>query len=157
MDATAKRRPRNENEWSWVRLSMVGKHLDPKKITDALGIQPDISGKLGDPVAANSKKTCKQGYWKLECGRLNWRIERQMKGVLERITPVKDRLRRLIREDATIRQAYLTIAFELPQERLAIGYYFASELINEFTSLGVDINLSIWMPPEEDQGKARVS
>jgi hypothetical protein len=137
------KRPKRDG-WSFVRITMTGKRLDPEKISKAIGIAPDIAGKLGDPVAPNSERRCKQGHWNIESGQLNWRPETQMKSLLRRVAPVKERLRKLIREDATIQKAYVAIALE-PPSLLAVGYYFPSDLIGEFTSLGLDVNLLIYL------------
>jgi hypothetical protein len=144
MAASTKRYSAKKTEWSFVHLSVGGKYLDPEKVSKAIGIFPDACGKRGEPVAPNSKRRCKAGFWGLESDQLNWRIETQMKNILKRITPVKERLRRLIREDTTIEQAYLTIAFSPPEGRPAVSYLFPSELVSEFVSLGLDIVLSIY-------------
>ena len=63
--------------------------------------------------------------------------------MLKRIAPVKHQLRKLIREDETVKEAYLQIAFA-PRRGIANACYcFDAELINEFTSMGIDIALSI--------------
>jgi hypothetical protein len=121
-----------------------GKHLDPEKITKMLHIFPDFRGKRGEPVAPSSRKKSKAGSWGLESDQWNWRIETQMRSILKRIAPAKERLRRLIRNDATVERAYLTIAFSPPAGRPAASYLFPAGLINEFASLGLDIVLSIY-------------
>jgi hypothetical protein len=107
---------------------------------------PDNREKLGEPCGKNRK--CKQGYWTLEGGPSNWRIETQMKHILKRIGPVRNRLKKLIKEDKTIKWAYLKIAFAPPEGIPNACYCFNSKLINEFTSLGIDIALSIHIRAE---------
>jgi hypothetical protein len=144
MTARTKRYSAKETEWSFVRLWIGGKHLDPQKISKILGISPDLCGKRGELVAPNSRRRCRAGSWGLESTQRNWQIETQMKSILKRITPVKERLRRLIREDATIERAYLTVAFEPPKDRPGVSYFFPAELVSEFVSLGLDIVHSIY-------------
>lgn len=133
-------------EWRHVFLTIAGKNLDPEKVTNVLGMLPDNRGKLGEPCGKNRK--CKQGIWTLEGGPTNWRIETQMKNILKRIGPVMKRLKKLIKEDKTVRYAYLKIAFAPPEGIPNACYCFNSKLINEFTSLGIDIALSIHIRAE---------
>lgn len=145
---TEKKRDKTR-EWRYVHLTIAGKKLDPEKVTKVLGILPDDRGKLGEPCGKNRK--CKQGYWSLEGGPTTWRIETQMKNILKRISPVKHQLRKLIREDETVKRAYLTIAFAPPRGIPNACYCFSAKLINEFTSLGIDIALSIQIIEEWDR------
>lgn len=131
-------------EWSFVRLTIGGKYLDPQKVSKAIGIAPDLCGKRGEPADPNTTRKCKAGHWNLESSQLNWRIETQMANILKRITPVKRRLRKLIREDATVERAHLTIAFEPPEGWPAVNYCLPSEMVSEFVSLGLNIVLSIY-------------
>jgi len=131
-------------EWRYVHITIAGKDLDPEKVTKVLGILPDNQGKLGEPCGKNRK--CKQGYWSLEGGPTNWRIETQMKYILKRIEPARNRIKKLIKEDKTIKWAYLKIAFETPEGIPNACYCYNSKLINGFTSLGIDIALSIHIP-----------
>ena len=144
MTVGTKRYSAKKTKWSFVHLSIGGKHLDPQKISKALGISPDFCCRRGELAAPNFKRKCKAGSWSLESDRLNWRMETQMRDILRRITPVKERLRRLIREDATIERAYLTVAFEPPEGRPGVSYLFPAELVSEFVSLGLDIVHSIY-------------
>jgi hypothetical protein len=67
-----------------------------------------------------------------------------MKSILKKVSPVKERLRRLIREDATVDRAYLLVALSPPEGWPAVSYSFPSELVQEFSSLGLDIVVSIY-------------
>jgi len=141
MKTKIKAKKDKRREWRLVHLTIAGKHLDPNKVTQTLDILPDDRGKLGEPCGKNRK--CKQGYWSLEGGPPTWRIETQIKSILKRISPAKHQLRKLIKEDNTVQRAYLTIAAAPPREFANACYCFDSELINEFTSMGIDIALSI--------------
>ena len=132
---------RKAREWRLVHLTIAGKYLNPERITETVGILPDSRGKLGEFYRKNRKS--KQGFWSLEGGPTTWRIETQMKRILQKISPAKNKLRKLIEEDKTIRQVYLKIAFAPPRDVPNACYCFDAELINEFTSMGIDIALSI--------------
>jgi hypothetical protein len=141
-----KKKRKQMREWRQVSLTVAGKNLDPEKVTKLLGVLPDDRGKLGETWGKNRK--CKQGYWSLEGGPTNWRIETQMKHILKRIEPARNRIKKLIKEDKTIKWAYLKIAFETPEGIPNACYCYNSKLINGFTSLGIDIALSIHIPAE---------
>ena len=141
-----KRKREQTREWRQVYLTIAGIKLDPEKVTKVLGIEPDDRGKLGEPSGKNRKS--KQGYWTLKGVSSNWRIETQMQSILRRIEPARNRLKKLIKEDKTIKQAYLKIAFETPKGIPNACYCYNSKLINEFTSLGIDIALSIHIKAE---------
>lgn len=146
MKRTPREKEGKSREWRHVYLRIAGKHLDPDKVSKALGILPDGSGKLGEPFGRNRK--CKQGYWCLEQGPATWRLETQMKAMLKRITPARHKLRKLISEDRTIKEAYLQLAFAPPKGIANACYCFDAELISEFTSMGLDIALSIQIREE---------
>ena len=133
-------------EYRAVYLTLAGKNLDPEKISKMLDIAPDSRGKLGELCGRSRKR--KQGYWTLEGGPPSRQIETQMKHISNRIDPVKQKLRNLIKEDRTIERAYVTIALEPPKGIANACYCFGAELINRFTSIGVDIALSIYMVEE---------
>jgi hypothetical protein len=142
----AKKKHEQMREWRHVFLTIAGKNLDPEKLTKVLGIIPDNRGKLGEPCGKNRK--CKQGYWTIEGGPSNLRIETQMKNILKRIKPVREKFKKLIKEDKSVREAHLKIAFETPEGIPNACYCYNSKLINEFTSLGIDIALSIHIKAE---------
>lgn len=131
-------------EWRYVILSIEGKNLNPDKVTEWLNIPPDGCGRRGEPFGKNKKS--KQGYWVIEGRPSRSRLETQMKSILKRISPVKHRLRTLIKENKDVRRVYLTIAVQPPDWAAMPGYCFSADLINEFTSLGIDLAISIHMP-----------
>jgi hypothetical protein len=138
---------RNECTWSFVGLSLAGKRLDPDRITEVLGIQPDSWGKLGLPTS--SGKACKRGFWKLGCSKPSLSLDKQIEAVLKRVASVRDRVGQLIREDETIAEAYLAITLELPPGRPAVGYFLESALIGDFIAMGMDLVFSVYLPVEE--------
>jgi hypothetical protein len=146
LKAKKKKKRKQIREWRQVSLTVAGKNLDPEKVTKILGIMPDDRGKLGEPCGKNRK--CKQGYWTIEGGPSNLRIDTQMKNILKRIKPVRQKFKKFIKEDKSKREAYLKIAFETPEGIPNACYCYNSKLINEFTSLGIDIALSIHIKAE---------
>jgi len=146
MKRKARAKQRRTREWRLVSLTIAGKYLDPKKVAKALDVLPDSSGKLGELYRKGRKS--KQGFWALQGGPTTWRTETQMKNILKRIAPAKHRLTELIKEDKTVERAYLTIAFAPPKGIPNAGYCFDAELMNEFTSIGIDIALSIQIREE---------
>ena len=138
-----------EMELNMVFLTLEGKHLNPEKISKDLNIIPEYRGKLGEPFGKNKKY--KQGYWLIDGGLNRWKIETQMKHIIKKISPVKYKLQKLIKEDKTIERASLTIVLDLPEKVFNPCYYFSSDIINEFTALGIDIELSIHLKSKWDK------
>lgn len=136
------------HEWRYASLTICGKHLDPEKVTQMLGINPNTRGKLGEPCGPNNKYKTKQGFWVLYGGPSNWCLETQLKYIFKRITPVKKHFKQMIKENKDIKDVYLTIAVQ-PNDSVAVaGYYINSEILNKFTSLGIGLALSIYVPAE---------
>ena len=129
-----------------VYLTIAGKNLDPYKVVETLNIIPFDWGKLGEPYRKNKKS--KQGFWMLKGGPSTWRVETQMRNILKKIAPAKHKLKKLIKEDETVREAVLEIAFELPKGIPKPCYLINGELLNEFTSLGIDIIFSVYVVAE---------
>jgi hypothetical protein len=124
-------------------LNIVGKNLNPDEITKMLGIQPDDSFQQGESFGKN--KRTKQGCWTLEGCPEGAPFGVQLENLITRIEPVRDKLKKII-ESKDVEQAYLTIGVQPPDEVWIAGYCFDAELINKFTSLGIDIALSLHMP-----------
>jgi hypothetical protein len=139
-------------KWSFVQLTIGGRFLDPQKVSEMLGIPPDFCSKRGEPDAPNSKRRCKAGSWGLESDESNWRIETQMKSILKRVAPIKERLGQLLKEEASIERAYLLIALCPTGGHTSIHYGFPSNLIAAFSSLGFDVVFAIYFydtPPSK--------
>lgn len=138
-----------ETEWSMVDLTICGKYLDPEKVFGKLKIIPDDRGKLGEYYRENRQYG--QGFWSIKGRPSHGRIETQMKNILQRISPYKQKIRKIIQQEKAIEYAYVKIAFAPPEGYPNACYCFDSELINEFTSLGIDIALSIHIQSEWDK------
>jgi len=141
-----------ETEWSFVELVIGGKFLDPQKVSKVVGMPPDSCGKRGELASSKSKRIRKAGSWVLESNHSNWRIVSQMKNILKRVAPIKERLRKLIREDATVERAYLLVAFSPPEGRPGASYSFPAGLVEEFASVGLDIVVSLYFYEERTRG-----
>ncbi len=131
-------------KWSFVELTIGGRSLDPEKLSKVLGIRPDSYCKRGEPDSPNSKRKCKAGFWSLESDQSNWRIETQMESILKRIAPVKEKLRRFLKEEANVERAYLLIALCPTAGHTSIHYGFPSELMAAFSCLGFDVVFAIY-------------
>ena len=139
----SKRKKNHPDRYRHVVLRLWGKNLDPDKITKALDIAPTSSWKRGNIIGKSGKKYWNPyGQWNLEPRtRGNARFETQIKDVLDQIKPKKKVLRRVLK----YAKADLKIGVQ-PHENLAVwGYGFAAGLLNEFTSLGIDICFSVWL------------
>jgi hypothetical protein len=134
-------------DWSMVVLRIVGRRLDPAEVTKALGIEPDDSAKKGDLYGPKHNRICKQGIWNLFGRPANARMETQIMSILKRIRPVKRQFRKLLRENKRVREACLDIGYSPPEEYAISSYVLKSEMINELTSSGIDIEISVYIRP----------
>ncbi|MCF7957954.1 MAG: DUF4279 domain-containing protein [Phycisphaerae bacterium] len=146
-------RKKYPDSYRYVVLRLWHKDLDPEKISDELGIEPDdawwrgpLLDENGNPII--NKETGKPyardyGQWNL-CStvRGNTLLVTRIRNILEQLRPKKKILRRILKEV----NADLDIAVE-PHKDLAIaGYTFPADVLNEITSLGIDIHFSIHIP-----------
>jgi hypothetical protein len=138
-----------EIQWSFVKLTMAGEYLDPEEVTAILGIEPDSRAKRGESHP-HFRNTPKQGFWSLTCDQVTSGYEMQMKAMLERITPSKERLERLLREDTSVTSAHLVIVCQAAQWLASVGLCLPSDLVSEFSSMGIDIAVTIYMPFDDD-------
>ena len=129
-----------------VYLTISGKYLDPFKVVDKLNVIPFDWGKLGETYRKNKKS--EQGFWMLKGGPSRWTIETQMRHILKKIAPARYKLKKLIKEDKTIEEAVLEIIHELPKGIATPCYLINGELLNEFTSLGIDVVFSVHVVAE---------
>lgn len=132
------------DKFRYAHLSLYGKMLDPEKVTKSMDISPHLSFSPGEEFRKRGK-ICKTsfGQWTIEDRlRSNARLQNKIQDILDQISPKKRVLRRILREA----KGELTIAVEPPNESINPNYYFPAELINEFTSLGIDIHFSFYSP-----------
>lgn len=125
-----------------VDLTISGASLDPEGITVALDMSPDRSMKRGHPYGILPSDV---GYWGLEGRPASGCPEMQIRSILERINPIMDRLRRVMTEEKTIEHVILTIGLMPARDRQVEVISFDSDLINAFTSLGIDIALALYL------------
>jgi hypothetical protein len=151
--AKTKRKRFPETDRSVVYLTLVGRHLDPGKITKILHMRPDGYARRGDLFGGVKRLKYEVGFWDLKCSTpRKGSIEMKMRRILKRIAPVKERLRKLIEEDGTIEDANLTVDFDVPRGVVNANYRFNAKLVAEFTSLGIDLAISMWIPDEASKG-----
>ncbi len=143
-------RKKYPDRYRHVILKLWHKELDPEIVTDELGIEPDDAWWRGPALDTDgnpiiNKDTGKPymrhyGQWNL-CStvRGNTLLVTRMKNILEQVRPQKKALRRILKKV----NADLTIAVH-PHEDLAIARYsLPADVLNEFTSLGIDIIFSV--------------
>lgn len=132
------------DRYRYVSLRLVGKNLDPDKITEQLGLEPNSAERRGK-IKGKSGETYnrKSGYWNLSSRlRRNATLQNHVKDILEQIKPKKRTLRRMLGECYGV----LNIAVQPHEELANVGYTFPASLLVEFVSLGFDIRLSFYMP-----------
>jgi len=126
----------------YVVLRMVGKDLDPDEITNLLGLSPCFS----QPAASlkrEFKKVCnsKDGHWSLKSRlRSNATLQNQVKDIYQQIKPKSKILKKILKNNI---EADLSISVQPHEDLEYVGYMFPAEIINEFTSIGIDIRFSV--------------
>jgi hypothetical protein len=139
-----KRKRIYRDRYRYVVLRLLGKELDPDKISKALALYPVSS----QPSNALRRKVDRiyntnYGHWNLGSRlRRSATLQNHVKDILEQIRPRKKILRRILRKV----EADLSIAVQ-PHENLAISSYtFPADILAEFTSMGIDIRFSVHIP-----------
>ncbi|MGD0078466.1 MAG: DUF4279 domain-containing protein [Sedimentisphaerales bacterium] len=139
-----KRKRIYRDRYKFVALRLLGKDLDPDKITKALALHP-VSSQPCNALRRKAERiyNTNYGHWNLG-SRLprNSTLQNHVKDILEQIRPKKKILRRILRNV----EADLNIAVQ-PHEDLAISAYtFPAEILSEFVSLGIYIRFSVHIP-----------
>lgn len=149
-----KDRKKYQDRYRYVILRLWGRELDPEKITRAMGIEPDdwwfrgpAVNQKGDVVI--DKKTGKPwmifpyGQWILRSRiRGNSKLVTRIQDIWEQIEPKKKILRRILKEV----KADLKICVEPSEHLYRALYNFPAEILNKFTAIGIDMELSIHNP-----------
>jgi hypothetical protein len=158
---TAKKR--YPDAFRYVFLELSSKDLNPDKLTKILDIQPSTSFKRGDPLKNKYGKIVKNkkgksikmllGGWTLHSRvRENSKLETHIEDILKQIRPKKAVLKQILKKVDGV----LTIAVE-PHKDVALAWYlFSGDLLNEFTSLGIDIEFSIHIPQKWDEFRRKI-
>jgi hypothetical protein len=91
------------------------------------------------------KRRSEVGYWSLRGQPPKGRPETQMRSILKRIGPIKDRVRRVVARERNVDNVILTIGVT-PNERVQVyTCRLKSGLAQEFTSLGIDIAIVMYL------------
>jgi hypothetical protein len=142
--AKKKKQTSKADRFRIVNLHLVGKKLDPDEVTKLVGMQPDHSGRRGELISRKRKKRF-YGFWSLWSNHSSGRIETQLKEIAKKIEPVRNRLRKALKSQY-VEKAYVDIGVEPSSDVAIANYYLDGELLNQFTSLGIDIEFSVWVP-----------
>ncbi|UCC21520.1 MAG: DUF4279 domain-containing protein [Planctomycetota bacterium] len=164
--STNKRFP---DTFRYVFLALWAKDLDPDSVTKALGIEPDSScrrglirgrdGKVIKDKRGRPKRTS-AGEWIIEeHAHGNSGFENRIKSIIQKLEPKKTALRRLLKKV----NAVLIIVVQPHEELYTRSIFLPASILNEFTSLGIDIEFRVdnpqkwaefWRKIEKKSGKA---
>lgn len=156
--------------YRYVFLALWAKDLDPDSVTKTLGIEPDsscrrglIRGRDGKVIKDKSgrPKRYPAGQWIIEEHvHGNSGFENRIKNILQRLEPQKTALRRLLKKV----NAVLIIVVQPHEEVYTRSIFLPASVLNEFTSLGIDIEFRVdnpqkwaefWRKIEKKRGKTR--
>jgi hypothetical protein len=142
-----------KNAYQRVDFDIRGNSLNPEKITELLGIQPDDSWKKNDIIMFDGKKVknartgrCRKnkiGVWALEsnAGKRN-SLEDKINYLVNKLLPVKEKLKKV--NTKYTKMLYITIE---PHYDIAVFCVPISlKLIKTLSILGIEIELNIDMP-----------
>jgi len=145
-----------------VFLELFAKNIDPDAITKKLGIQPDHSWRRG--VVRNSQgeivrdKNGKPrrfafGSWILNAHlHPNAGMETRVKNIVEQIRPQRAALRQILRDVDGV----LIIVVEPHRDSFYATYCLPAPILDELTSLGIDIELRVHNPHKWDEFREEV-
>ncbi len=156
-------RKRYTDAFRYVFLEFSTKNLNPDKLTETLNIRPSASFKRGDPlknkygqiVRNKNGKSVKMpvGSWSLDSRvRENSKLETHIKDILKRIRPKKAVLKQILKKV----NGTLTIVVEPNKDVYTVSYLLSSDILNEFTSLGIDIEFRVDIPEKWDEFRRKV-
>jgi hypothetical protein len=140
-----------------VFLTLTARNLDPAHITKLLGVKPDASWKRGieKDIHGNVIKDRYGNPRKVRFG--GWQLfphvhessgfEARLTNLLQIITPCKYRLRRLL---ATVKGT-LDIVVEPHLDVCVRTIVLPATILNKFTSLGIDIEITFDDPHNWDK------
>lgn len=138
-----KKIPRYQDRRRYVVLRMVGKNLDPDKITNLLKLYPSSA-----QPSANIKRKFKKiyntryGHWTLDSRlKRNSTLQNQVKDIYQQIKPKRKILKKILKNI----KADLNISVQPHEKLVYVAYMFPAKIINEFTSLGIDIRFSVYI------------
>src|SRR3989304_9517330 len=142
-NVTIKRKYRNS--FCYVVLRIWGRNLKPEEITKKLNIAPDeswhrglVRDKYGEIIKHKDGTPIKRHYgqWNLEAHvHENSGLENRIKNIIKQIMHKRNILKQILKTT----KADLKIVIQ-PDKRLAVaGWLFSGKILNEFTSLGIDI------------------
>ena len=145
---------RYRDAFRYVFLTILAKDLDPDVVTKSLGIEPDsswrrgfIKDKEGNIIKDRNGKRRKSsvGGWILEAHvHENSSFEARMSNILEQIRPKKKVLKQILKKSI----ATLTIVIEPHNQVCTRCILLPAGTLNEFTSLGIDIEFSVDNPQQ---------
>jgi len=153
----ATRKKTYRDTYRYVFLCLHAKDLDPEEITKKLNIKPDFAFKRGILKDKNgnikrhkngSPIKMAYGQWILNAHvHKNSGLETRIKNIVKQIKPKRKALQQIVKKI----NADLTIAVEPHRDLYIAGYLFSGKLLNEFTSLGIDIDVSIHIPEKMEE------
>lgn len=159
------RRPakrRHPDTFRHVFLTLWAKDLDPDSVTKALGIVPDstcirglLKDKDGKIVGKNGRaRRVPVGLWILDARvHGNSTLETRIRSILEHVKPKKKALRRVLNKV----NAELNIVVEPHRDVVCRSIRFPAGILNEFSSLGIDIEFCVDIPQKWDEFRRKVA
>jgi hypothetical protein len=137
--------------WFSVSLSIVGDDLNPVKITDLLGVQPDTAQRKGVRLPARGEKPGRLpsfGMWSI-CLRRDqtdeWDIEAAICALLDRIVVNNDVWK--IAVDNAKARVFVGLSLDAGNR----GFGFSPELLRRVADLGIQLDFDLYAEHPNDK------
>lgn len=127
-----------------IGFKVMGRDLDPDKVTEKLEIEPDVCSKRGLPIPYSSEKS-KQGHWSIYLDRRDATLETRLRNLATFLGPKSKQLREIFKWKEVERKELEIIVYQYADEPVS-SYEFDGELLKTFTALGVNIIFTAGLP-----------
>ena len=132
----------NEHKYTYATLILRGKELNPKDVTDYLGLSPSMSFNRGD--WRNETEKWKHSFWSLSSQNMvqSNDLAFHLEWLIKQLEPVKSKFLEILNEKNI--KAEISCFWILPSEHENLS--LNCQLIKKYTELGLGLNMDIYCP-----------
>ena len=137
----------DDQKWYRVSLRFLGDDLDLAAVTSALGLKPDIAGRIGEHIGGNPRyATYETNVWVHRYTDDDLTFNEQLSGFIIRLEGRGEAVRELAARPGVTAELYLGFSSGNGQG----GFTLPAPLLTRITSLGLDVTLDLY-PPTVDE------
>jgi len=139
---------RDHKDYFSVSLRIANDDLEPSKVTELLGMKPNLAHKKGDPNTGKAKSgkiiyfsPFKTGLWVIDSNLdRHCRLHEHLSNLLERLEPHKEKLAEL-RKDGFGLDFFCGHFFADEHQP---GYSLPNDVLLKMGALGIDLNMCLY-------------